>query len=239
MARDVIVLNRMFSGSYLDENLGHEIINLFLCDNGKHYVYLNDDGTFDKAYLNRIKTVVFVQDDGNNAVKIIGKADVVDDIFAKEIYLNDVKLEGEQSQVAYILRNEVKYGGTYLHAIHFNDKQQSTWISFLCKNYCVPTSSDATIQFPGNQSNTTSANTQLGANKARRSLKQYFKPCDADYETLDRLLNDPNAWKAGRLKKVKENEKPKPEHRRVMMEELFKSRIKANKKMSDWFDMAK
>ena len=112
MSRDVIVLNRMFSGSYLDENLGHEIINLFLCDNGNHYVYLNDDGTFDKAYLNRIKTVVFVQDDGNNAVKIIGKADVVDDIFAKEIYLNDVKLVGEQSQVAYILRNEVKYGGT-------------------------------------------------------------------------------------------------------------------------------
>ena len=128
MARDVIVLNRMFSGSYLDENLGHEIINLFLCDNGKHYVYLNDYGTFDKAYLNRIKTVVFVQDSGNNAVKIIGKADVVDDIFAKEIYLNDVKLVGEQSQVDYILRNEVKYGGTYLHAIHFNDKQQSTWI---------------------------------------------------------------------------------------------------------------
>ena len=239
MARDVIVLNRMFSGSYLDENLGHEIINLFLCDNGKHYVYLNDDGTFDKAYLNRIKTVVFVQDSGNNAVKIIGKADVVDDIFAKEIYLNDVKLVGEQSQVAYILRNEVKYGGTYLHAIHFNDKQQSTWITFLCKNYCVPASGNASIQFSYTQSGTQGSITRLGANKACSSLKQYFKPCDADYETLDRLLNDPNAWKAGRLKKVKENEKPKPEHRRVMMEELFKSRIKANKKMSDWFDMAK
>ena len=27
----------MFSGSYLDENLGHEIINLFLCDNGTSF----------------------------------------------------------------------------------------------------------------------------------------------------------------------------------------------------------
>ena len=239
MARDVIVLNRMFSGSYLDENLGHEIINLFLCDNGNHYVYLTDDGTFDKAYLNRIKTVVFVQDDGNNAVKIIGKADVVDDIFAKEIYLNDVKLEGEQSQVAYILRNEVKYGGTYLHAIHFNDKQQSTWITFLCKNYCVPASGNATIQFSYTQSCTQGSITRLKANKARSSLKQYFKPCDADYATLDQLLNDPNAWEAGELKEVNVNVKPKPEHRRVMMEELFKYRIKDNKRMSDWFDITK
>ena len=182
---------------------------------------------------------MFVQDSGDNAVKIIGKADVVDDIFAKEIYLNDVKLEGEQSQIAYILRNEVKYGGTYLHAIHFNDKQQSTWITFLCENYCVPASGNATIQFSYAQSGTQGSITRLKANKARSSLKQYFKPCDADYATLDQLISDPNAWEAGRLKKAKENEKPKPERRRVMMEELFKSRIKTNKRMSDWFDIAK
>ena len=239
MARDVIVLNRMFSGSYLDENLGHEIINLFLCDNGNHYVYLNDDGTFDKSYCGGIKTVVFVEDRGKNTVKIIGKADVVDDVFAKEIYDGDKKLSEEESQISYILKNEVKYGGTYLHAIHFNDKQQSTWITFLCKNYCVPASGNATIQFSYTQSGTQGSITRLKANKARSSLKQYFKPCDADYATLDQLLNDPNAWEAGRLKKAKENEKPEPERRRVMMEELFKSRIKDNKRMSDWFDIAK
>ena len=229
----------MFSGSYLDENLGHEIINLFLCDNGNHYVYLNDDGTFDKSYCGRIKTVVFVEDSGKNTVKIIGKADVVDDVFAKEIYDGDKKLSEEESQISYILKNKVKYGGTYLHAIHFNDKQQSTWITFLCENYCVPTSRDAIIQFPGNQSNTTSANTQLEANKARRSLKQYFKPGDTDYDTLDKLLNDPNAWESGELKEAKVNVKPEPERRRVMMEELFKTRIKVNKRMSDWFKIAK
>lgn len=237
MARDVIVLNRMFSGSYLDENLGHEIINLFLTDNKKHYVYLNDDGTFDKSYCGRIKTVVFVEDSGKNTVKIIGKADVVEDIFAKEIYDGDKKLSEEENQISYILKNEVKYGGTYLHAIHFNDKQQSTWITFRCENYCVPTSGQEYIQFPGNQSNTTSANTQLGANKARRSLKQYFKPEDTDYGTLEKLLNDPNAWEAVTLKEANVNGKPEPERRRVMMEELFKTRIKVNKRMSDWFDI--
>lgn len=55
--------------------------------------------------------------------------------------------------------------------------------------------------------------------------------------TLEKLLNDPNAWKSVTLKKANVNVKPKPERRRVMMEELFKTRIKVNKRMSDWFDL--
>ena len=43
-----IVLNRMYTGSYLSTNLGHEVINMFQADNGKHYLYLNDKGNFDK-----------------------------------------------------------------------------------------------------------------------------------------------------------------------------------------------
>ena len=31
-----IVLNRMYTGSYLSSNLGHEVINMFQADNGKH-----------------------------------------------------------------------------------------------------------------------------------------------------------------------------------------------------------
>ena len=34
-----IVLNRMYTGSYLSSNLGHEVINMFQADNGKHYKY--------------------------------------------------------------------------------------------------------------------------------------------------------------------------------------------------------
>ena len=37
-----IVLNRMYTGSYLSTNLGHEVINMFQADNGKHY-FKNED----------------------------------------------------------------------------------------------------------------------------------------------------------------------------------------------------
>lgn len=33
---EAIVINRMFKGSYLEENIGHEVINIFKSDNGKH-----------------------------------------------------------------------------------------------------------------------------------------------------------------------------------------------------------
>ncbi|MBQ5777031.1 MAG: hypothetical protein IIW06_08615 [Bacteroidaceae bacterium] len=36
-----IVINRMYVGDYLSENLGHEVINFFKADNGRHYIYLN------------------------------------------------------------------------------------------------------------------------------------------------------------------------------------------------------
>ena len=33
-----IVLNRMYVGNYLNNNLGHEVINLFKADNGNYYI---------------------------------------------------------------------------------------------------------------------------------------------------------------------------------------------------------
>ena len=33
-----IVINRMYVGDYLSSNLGHEVINMYTADNGKHYL---------------------------------------------------------------------------------------------------------------------------------------------------------------------------------------------------------
>ena len=47
-----IVISRMYSGEYLDANLGHEVINLFKADDGKHYIYLNHDGRYSNKHVN-------------------------------------------------------------------------------------------------------------------------------------------------------------------------------------------
>ena len=38
MATDVIILNRMYVGDYLGENIGHEVINLMKADNNNNYI---------------------------------------------------------------------------------------------------------------------------------------------------------------------------------------------------------
>ena len=35
---EVIILSRMYVGKYLDDKIGHEVINLFKSDNGNKYV---------------------------------------------------------------------------------------------------------------------------------------------------------------------------------------------------------
>lgn len=42
--KPVIVINRMYAGSYLQTHLGHEVINLIQADNGCFYLYLNPYG---------------------------------------------------------------------------------------------------------------------------------------------------------------------------------------------------
>ena len=68
-----IVLNRMYSGSYLTTNLGHEVINMFQSDNGKHYLYLNSRGNFDEKGL-YAKYMLLVMHIGGKRVEILGLA---------------------------------------------------------------------------------------------------------------------------------------------------------------------
>ena len=68
-----IVLNRMYTGSYLSSNLGHEVINMFQADNGKHYLYLNSKGNFSNAGTS-VGTMLLVRGIGDKRVEVVGLA---------------------------------------------------------------------------------------------------------------------------------------------------------------------
>lgn len=57
MEKQGIILNRMYDGKYLQGNLGHEVINLFTEDSGRHFIYLNSDG---RLPLNQKKEVSYI-----------------------------------------------------------------------------------------------------------------------------------------------------------------------------------
>ena len=75
-----IVLNRMYTGSYLSTNLGHEVINMFQADNGKHYLYLNARGNFAKEHTNQISDMLLVRYAGDNRVEVLAWANGLHEI---------------------------------------------------------------------------------------------------------------------------------------------------------------
>ena len=55
-----IVLNVMYTGTFLNENMGHEVINLFKDDQNNHYLYLNPYGNFSKEHKGKVKAMLMV-----------------------------------------------------------------------------------------------------------------------------------------------------------------------------------
>lgn len=103
--RTGIVLNRMYTGSYLSSNLGHEVINMFQADNGKHYLYLNDKGNFHKKYTKSIDDMLLVRYVGENKVEILAWASSLTSIPGTNMpYSNfdpDSTIRGYQEKIIY------------------------------------------------------------------------------------------------------------------------------------------
>ena len=83
--KDVILLNNLFNGEYIKEKVGGEIINMYQSDNDKYYIYVNPYGNINNKWDNRIKQILFIRSVGNRVVKVIGKAEIKQQISLNEI----------------------------------------------------------------------------------------------------------------------------------------------------------
>ena len=58
----MILVNRMYTGSYLNDNegnnIGHEIINFFKADDKEKYIYITPYGKFNLTYKNEIEYIL-------------------------------------------------------------------------------------------------------------------------------------------------------------------------------------
>jgi hypothetical protein len=68
-----IILNHMYSGEYLGDNIGHEIINLFKADDGNNYIYLCKDGKYNGEFP---KYVIQVRRYGTRTLEVVNIAEV-------------------------------------------------------------------------------------------------------------------------------------------------------------------
>jgi hypothetical protein len=86
------ILNKVFTGSYLNRHLGHEIINFIKCDNNKRYVYINPWGVRGKEAASNTKYAIHImggvkynyKNELNNFYEGVGVSKIKND--AKDIY---------------------------------------------------------------------------------------------------------------------------------------------------------
>jgi len=115
-----IVINHMFSGNYLEDNIGHEIINLFKDDEGVNYIYLCKDGKYNRNKLP--KYVIQVRRYGTRTLEVINIAEIDDNNIEK------------------IDIDKIKYGGCKITSLFEGNIGQeiNTFITFKAKRVVKP-----------------------------------------------------------------------------------------------------
>lgn len=111
---EVIILTRMYVGSYLQSNIGHEVINLFRDDKGDNYIYVNEDGRINPKYDNAVRAVILVKYAEPGVMEVIAKAEELTQVFYKT---KDADADTEK-QVAYVKDHGITYGGVFPYEVH-------------------------------------------------------------------------------------------------------------------------
>ena len=204
-----IVINRMFTGKYLKDNLGHEAINLFKTDDGRHFIYLNDVGTFGKEHVEKdgtlkIDKVLLVKPIGNNAVEVVALASGLKMCYDPTLSYHE-NVERQKN-----LGRSIRYSdGRIILAIYQGSAQQDINVTFeadkvltpikpICIEYCPrenqKTDVDHRIDYGNNV-------IPLKETKMGHDLKNYVVEDTEDYKLLKKITEDSSLW-ADTLQKV-------------------------------------
>lgn len=130
-----IVLNRMYTGSYLSTNLGHEVINMFQADNGNHYLYLNSKGNFTERGK-EVGTMLLVRGIGKGRVEVVGMAKNLRPVESACCTLprdlGKIKESVRKEQKTFLTEGEhiVTYGKVPILNIFGEKGQQSVYVSY-------------------------------------------------------------------------------------------------------------
>ena len=208
MEKEGIVLNRMYVGKYIFENLGHEIINMYAADNGFHYLYLNATGNFEKKHKGCIGTMLLTKSYKQNVIEVIGMATDLKDVPGTDQSLGrdykDRKEKIRKDQEDYIKTQDggIKYGGASILDIFNDAEQQSVFITYKAEKFYKP-QKRIFIAFGIDLDNKELPKdaeppvklTQL--NWAKTSLKQYLYPKDTtneDFQKIATIVNNSDLW---------------------------------------------
>ena len=204
--KKTIILNRMYAGSYLSTHLGHEVINMFQADNGKHYLYLNAKGNFEDKGASATD-MLLVMHIGGKRVEIIGLAKGLKPVPGAQCslprHLDNIKDDISGIQRTYILnekKNEegedggIHYGGVPMLDLFGTAGQQNIFVSYeVDENNFFEPNKKMVICFDKEEAQ----DEEIILNEhnfASTSLRQFIQEGNKDYEELISVIENKDMW---------------------------------------------
>ncbi len=196
-----ILLNIMYNGKYLqsaNQNIGHEIINLFQADNGNNYIYVLPYGCMAQKHNGKIKTILLVTRHNASLLEVLAKAENLEQIIKIKGSWKNQKDNIHKEQKQYIENNNITYGGVRLNDIMEENESNETafYITFKAERIVKP---KKRIFITTANENTEEKGYWCileDVKFARQSPKMYFsnKSNAGAYKKLDDLIQKKELW---------------------------------------------
>ena len=207
-----ILVIKMYNGDYLNEgsNIGHEVINLFRADNGRHYIYCLPGGTIGVSKDGKVTDILLVQNVGNNTLKVLARINNIssDQHIAKHCKFS--KEEIKQHVINYALEQNVTYNQKPISSIFVANKYKSEQ-DISSVNFTFEVESEQ-YREPLNDIYLTSKTGQYALSNTKFRQTEYFTSANKeDFRTLCALIDDDTIWQNEDTAPFVNNRTPNPD----------------------------
>ena len=122
--KDTILLNKMYSGEFTENNIGHEIINFFKTDDLENYIYILPYGGIAKERNNRVEHILLTSPMHDGKFSILAKIEKPEQIN----YGGNSKQNNTVSaaQREFVKKHNITYGGKLIYDILESNKNNDT-----------------------------------------------------------------------------------------------------------------
>ena len=194
---ETIIIERMYAGGYLNDNIGHEIINTVKTDAGENYIYVSPWGVVNPDYQNT-KYVLLVRLITQHCFEVIGYAGDLELLLSSEALKcaqKDAGAVDSDLQLSMIQDNSISYGGIPLNEL-LAEQENVVFVTFRAKTLRFVKGKQK-IYIVDEESEATESHFFIdGINFSKQSLKMYV-PSDKKAEAftqLQKLIETEEYW---------------------------------------------
>lgn len=219
MAKE-IMLNKSFVGSWgvtKDENIPHEIINLFRSDNGNIYIYVPPYGGFNTKEHPEVECILLTGAWNQKKTEVFYAVTGL-----KLLHQGTRAAVGRERKrlVEYIIEKGIKYGGKYLHEIKMSETEEDNvyYMTFQATAVYKPRKPLFLSWEDNSEEHTEKKSVYELKNKQYKYQRQIGYISQDDYQRISEIIHNSDLWDTSNevVQIVRADESQKVHHRNFL-----------------------